>query len=307
MVLINVIICYHLLAVSVLSFTESFTARIKTNSNLRYSNGKHSFFVTNDVGDADDTNDVTTDLKLEGYDLPSVNDDRNQKASALKRELLQLAASYDRGFGATPRARKEASDIIQKLAVIMPTENAARGIDGNGGDNDVPLKGTWRMIWTTALDVVSLAASPIAAPSAIYQVIDPPVATNIIDFIPRIQTFFPPSIAQSSLLRAEVGTRAYSRIGRPNRVGLVFEGIKLQPVEIFGQKVDSLPPISVDFTWPQNFLAQFVPGIDDLGSTQNDPDALGYFDVEYLDDDLLVIKQQGEGRFALVKVDNYDP
>mmetsp|Transcript_8584 Transcript_8584/g.18056 ORF Transcript_8584/g.18056 Transcript_8584/m.18056 type:complete len:299 (+) Transcript_8584:65-961(+) len=297
MISINIIICYHLLAVSVFSFTESFTSITQIKSFLRYSTGNQLLLAAN-VHNDDDTGPESG-----GCVSLSVN----QKSSALKRELLQLAASYDRGFGATPRAREEASDIIQQLAVINPTENAARGIDGNGEDDDAPLKGAWRMIWTTALDVVSLAASPVAAPSAIYQVIDPPVAINIIDFIPRVQTFFPPSIAQNSLLRAEVGTRAYPRFGKPNRVGLVFEGIKLQPVEIFGQKVGGLPPLSVDFTWPQNFLAQFVPGIDDLGSTQNDPDALGYFDIEYLDDELLVIKQQGGGRFALVKVNNYDP
>jgi hypothetical protein len=85
-----------------------------------------------------------------------------EKASDLKRQLYQLAASYDRGFGATPKAREEANDIIQQLAVITPTKNAARGIEGDGFDDDVPLKGIWRMVWTSALDVVSLAASPIA-------------------------------------------------------------------------------------------------------------------------------------------------
>lgn len=146
------------------------------------------------------------------------------------------------------------------------------------------------------------------APSAIYQVIDPPIATNIIDFIPRAQSFFPPSIAPPSLLQAEVLTRGYSRNGKPDRVGLVFEGLKLQPVELLGQKVDGLPPLSVDLTWPSKVLAPFVPGMmDDMEASRNDADALGYFDIEYVDEELLVIKQQGGGRFALVKVDSYDP
>lgn len=234
-------------------------------------------------------------------------------SSDLKRKLYQLAASYDRGFAATPKARTEANDIIEQLAVVNPTENAAKGIDDNDFSDDVPLKAIWRMIWTTAFDVVSLGASPIAAPSAIYQVItDPPIATNIIDFIPRAQTFFPSSSVPSSLLRAEVTTRASSRRGSTNRVGLVFEGVKLQPIEFLGQKVDNLPPLSVDLTWQQGLIDQvatFVPGLENFSSEgKDDVDAPGYFDVEYLDDELLIIRQQAPGgRFVLVKVDNYDP
>ena len=236
-----------------------------------------------------------------------------ENSSDLKRKLYQLAASYDRGFAATPKARTEANDIIEQLAAVNPTENAAKGIDGNDFSDDVPLKATWRMIWTSAFDVVSLGASPIAAPSAIYQVItDPPIATNIIDFIPRAQTFFPSSSVPSSLLRAEVTTRASSRRGSANRVGLFFEGVKLQPIELLGQKVDNLPPLSVDLTWQQGLIDQvatFVPGLENFSSEgKDDVDAPGYFDVEYLDDELLIIRQQAPGgRFALVKVDNYDP
>ena len=153
----------------------------------------------------------------------------------------------------------------------------------------------------------------IIAPSAIYQVItDPPIATNIIDFIPRAQTFFPSSVTPPSLLRAEVATRASSRKGNTNRVGLVFEGVKIQPIELLGQKVDNLPPLSIDLTWQQKLfdqIAPFVPVIGNMGSgNEDDTDKPGYFDVEFLDDELLVIRQQAPGGvFALIKVDNFDP
>lgn len=262
------------------------------------------------------TDDVDTDDGLKNDDASS------HERTRLKRQLLQLAASYDRGFGATTRARNEAEDVIMQLAELNPTKDAARGIDGEGinvnedawtaaEDEEAPLKGIWRMVWTTALDVVSLAASPIAAPAAIYQVIEPPIATNIIDFIPRVQTLFPPSIAPPSLLRAEVLTRASSREGMPERVGLLFESVKLQPMEVLGKKVD-LPGLKIDFMLPQNLIGDLVqPFIDSLGEGKaggNDADSPGFFDVEYLDDELLVIRQQAPGGvFALVKVDSYDP
>ena len=152
------------------------------------------------------------------------------------------------------------------------------------------------------------------APSAIYQDIrNPPVAINIIDFIPRAQSLLPPSMSPPSLLRARVSTRASSRSGLSNRVGLSFEGLELQPIELLGRRVDGLPPLSVDFTWPGSLLkelAALIPGLGDAlgaGKTAND-DAPGYFDVEYLDDELLIIRQQAPGGvFALVTVDSCDP
>lgn len=106
------------------------------------------------------------DLDTPGEEiLDSTIEKSDEEASVLKRELYQLAASYDRGFSATSKARKEASDIIDKLSAVNPTENASRGIDGDASydkSEDVPLKAIWRMIWTSALDVVSLGASPFA-------------------------------------------------------------------------------------------------------------------------------------------------
>ncbi len=186
------------------------------------------------------------------------------------------------------------------------------------------------MVFIAILDFISLIANLYhgmdrttndrrkPAPSAIYQDIrNPPVAINIIDFIPRAQALLPPSVFPPSLLRAKVSTRASSRFGMSNRVGLSFEGLELQPIELLGRRVDGLPPLSVDFTWPGGLLrelAALVPGLGDaLGSGGGagkaaKADAPGYFDVEYLDDELLIIRQQAPGGvFALVKVDSCDP
>jgi len=63
-------------------------------------------------------------------------------------------------------------------------------------------------------------------------------------------------------------------------------------------------------TWQQNILDQiisYVPGLGTRQSSDDDTDKPGYFDVEYLDDELLIIRQQAPGGvFALVKVDSYD-
>lgn len=224
-----------------------------------------------------------------------------ERRESLKQDLLQLCASYDRGYGASPSARRRVDDLVSQLKSLNPTpKDAAKGIDG-GSMEDVPLKGIWRMIWTTALDVLNLGVNPVAAPGAIYQNIDPPLAINIIDFIPRIQTLFPSNVLPSSLLRAEVQTRTSSRSQSSNRVGLVFESVKLEPVEVLGfAKPDFLPPLSIQF--PQLNLSDLnLPGVD----PENAP---GFFDVVYLDETILIIQQnEPGGYFVSVKVPNCDP
>jgi len=216
------------------------------------------------------------------------------EAAALKSKLLNLCASYDRGYGATPGARRRVDELVDQLTELNPTTYAARGIEGGDNDeDDAPLKGIWRMVWTTALDVLNLGASPIAGPAAIYQNIDPPLAINIIDLVPRAQSLLPTSFP-SSVLRAEVQTRASARTNMPNRVGLSFEKVKVQPVEVLGMATaDVLPPFGLNLPT--------IPGADGKSGP-------GYFDVLYLDDDMLIIKQnEPGGYFVSVRAEDCDP
>ena len=213
------------------------------------------------------------------------------EAEILKNKLLNLCASYDRGYGSTPSARRRVDDIVSELTDLNPNMDGARGIDGNGPADTAPLGGIWRMVWTTAVDVLNLGANPVVAPAAIYQKIDPPTAINIIDFVPRLQSLLPGLPA--NVLRAEVTTTAYSRVNMPGRVGLVFNSVSLQPVEVLGMAADALPPLGVNF--PK------IPGADGTSGP-------GYFDILYLDEDMLIYKQNDPGGyFVLTKVDDCDP
>ena len=237
-------------------------------------------------------------------DVDGFNDDDNNgqpfqhpEIDGLKMTLLKLCASYDRGFAASSSAKQEVDDIVNQLKMINPTTyDAAKGIDGNYIDGQVPLQGIRRMVWTTALDVLNLSVSPIATPAAIYQVIEPPMATNIIDFIPRVQSLLPNSFP-SSLLRAEVKTRTSKR-KEMNRVGLDFEAVKLAPVEFLGMDAKLLPPLSINLP---RIKVSDLPGVD----PSNSP---GFFDVVYLDDDMLIIQQNAPGGyFVSIKVEDCDP
>lgn len=219
-------------------------------------------------------------------------DANEERRNKLKRELLQLGASFDRGFGASPRARTKVEQVLLELENLNPEDNAARGISGGSMDLASPLQGNWRMVWTTAPDVLSLAVNPVVTVGAIYQLFEPPIVTNVIDLLPRIQNLLPPSLVPNSLLRANVKTRASARDGYPMRIGLDFEAVSLEPVELLGQVVRGvLPPLGFD-----------LPKLFDL------PDDVGYFDVSYLDEEILIIRQnEPGGLFVLTRVDDADP
>lgn len=228
------------------------------------------------------------------------NAKENTRRDELKRQMLQLAASYDRGFGASPRARAKVDQVITELESLNQEVNASRFISGPGEvPNDLtgstelsPLAGNWRLLWTTASDVLSLGASPFLTVGAIYQLFDPPLVTNVIDLLPRVQNLLPPSLVANSQLRAEVQTRASPRKDKPMRIGLDFEKVTLKPVELLGQDVESiLPPFGFD-----------LPKLFEV------PDDVGYFDVTFLDAELVIIRQNAPGGcFVLTQVEDSDP
>jgi hypothetical protein len=275
----------------------------------------------NDSADDDSTMDTTTTTTTPPPPPP-------QQRLRYQRELIQLGASYDRGFGATFSAREQVQAVIRQLEQLNIEEQAASTILSPSSrrpdrrllvaptTNSATLIGNWRMIWTTALDVLSLQASPFFITGAIYQVFESHaettnLVTNIIDFIPRIQTLAP-SIIPNTLIRAKVQTRACLPMSRrrngggignnqpvstideePNRVGLIFESVSIQPVQVLGWDGNPLPPITFDL--PK------LPGV----STTSSP---GYFDVTYLDEDFLIIRQNAPGGlFCFIRTQSIDP
>ena len=177
------------------------------------------------------------------------------------------------------------------------------------------------MIYTTAFDVLSLQTSPFFIPGAIYQVYDESgttsttssitTVTNIIDFIPRFQSLLVSILPSSwsypsptTLIRATVKTRAcvppqQQRLTTiMNRIGLIFDSVSIQPIELFG--IDStklLPPLALD-----------LPKLPTFGTSSTNPVATGYFDVTYLDNDLLIIRQNAPGGiFCLIRTNTIDP
>lgn len=211
--------------------------------------------------------------------------------SSLKARLFGLCAACDRGFFATQKERDEIAQVVEELCALNLIEDCTKGLTPDDS-SECPLAGKWRMVYTNAADVLLIGANPVSAVQAIYQIINRDgESSNIIDFIPRIESVFP----FSSILRLCVKTKSKRRTDK--RVGLQFVGGSVEPVSILDFDVSNiLPKIGGSF-----------PRLKLFGGDNNNTDGQGYFDVKYLDNDTLIISQnEPGGYFISIREDDDD-
>ena len=226
-------------------------------------------------------------------------------AAALKSKIFAACAASDRGFAASAADRLAIEGLLDELSPLSPIGDATRGLAS--GDDDAPLRACWRLVYTSAADVTTLSSNPVASLGGIYQdARGLPEIVNVIDQFPRALANLPPAVASplATSLRLKVTTRARAR--SETRVGLTFEAVGAEPLQILGQAPPSwlpkpkvlLPQLGLD-------LQRRIFGVDDEDVDPRDADTNpSFFDVKYLDDDFLVIQQGSPGGlFAAIKVD----
>ena len=226
-------------------------------------------------------------------------------AAALKSKIFAACAASDRGFAASAADRSAIEALLDELSPLSPIGDATRGLAS--GDDDAPLRACWRLVYTSAADVTTLSSNPVASLGGIYQdARGLPEIVNVIDQFPRALANLPPAVASplATSLRLKVTTRARAR--SETRVGLTFEAVGAEPLQILGQAPPSwlpkpkvlLPQLGLD-------LQRRIFGVDDEDVDPRDADTNpSFFDVKYLDDDFLVIQQGSPGGlFAAIKVD----
>ena len=233
----------------------------------------------------------------------------SQALWAVKQQLVSCAAACDRGFGASSADRGRVEALLSELVALNPSQQAATKGIFPAVENEAPLEGVWKLIYTDAYDVLSLAASPVTLLQGIYQVIERSGRScNVIDLTSRLVPLLPVALASrlESVLRLKVFTESSAR--SDVRVGLRFMSVAVQPLSLLGQKL-AIPGLSASL--PQKYLYELVDrAVAAFGGSSSTPsstsssssssaegniNALGYFDVVYLDDDLLVIKQNQPG------------
>ena len=118
-------------------------------------------------------------------------------------------------------------------------------------------------------------------------------SSNIIDFAPRFEANIPASISLGSTLRARVKTK--SKALSPTRVGLSFTGVALEPQSLLGFDMTFAPPFVVDFPTLPSL------GLETDSSRDSNNNSPGFYDVKFLDDELLVLKQNQPGGIFISK------
>ena len=180
------------------------------------------------------------------YDIEEPAAEPPKDVAALKSKLFAACAAADRGFAASPADRAEIEALLDELSPLSPIEEPTRGIAD--GAADAPLRKCWRLVYTSASDVSTLAANPLASLGGIYQdARELPVVVNVIDSFPRLLANLPPEAASklATTTRLRVQTRARPRSA--TRVGLTFERVGAEQLAILGQEVpDWLPRPAVD-------------------------------------------------------------
>lgn len=253
---------------------------------------------------SDDSETMSTDEANDGIanlvDATRVEEERTR----IQKKLFGLAAACDRGFGASKKDREEIQAMVNQLVDTMTgTEPMfTKGLSPDRTTTPAMIEGVWKLVYTDAFDVLSLAASPFTLLQGIYQVIESSGrSVNVIDLASRVTPILPLPFADrfSSILRLKVFTEASART--PTRVGLQFRKVEAVPIELLGFKSVSFP--SFQATLPQATLLDVAQA---TGVFSNSNDLPGFFDVLYLDKCCLVIRQNAPGGI-FVSIRSEDP
>ena len=181
---------------------------------------------------------------------------QQEKVSDLKLQIFARSAACDRGFAATPPERRVILRLVDKLKELSPERFPTRNFAPHNyyPSQPTPLAGTWRLVFTTAYDVLQLSSLPLTIVQGIYQQIQPDGAVaNVIDFAPRFQTLFPQQLmGNGTTIRAKVSILGRAR--GESRVGLTFNSVELKPLVLFSSPVAAsfVPRLSINLPGREN-------------------------------------------------------
>lgn len=170
----------------------------------------------------------------------------------LKCDFYAAISTINRGLAASPAARKQVMELIKQLERQNPTENPS--------DTPELLTGRWRLIFTTALDVLSLGLlAPIALVSQVYQNVYETDdrqwdydLENIVQLEPAIA---PVTNAFFGRTMAQVTVKAKGLRSSANRMDITFVESQFRPESFVGFDIPTrLPKLKVGLGRPVGFI-----------------------------------------------------
>ncbi|CAM9821404.1 unnamed protein product [Scytosiphon promiscuus] len=202
-----------------------------------------------------------------------------ESVADLKARLLRVSAGVNRGLSCREGEQEEILEIVKELENQNPNPTPNDGF----AEGTSILTGEWKLIFTSALDVLSLGLIPGVEVAQIYQNIneDGTEIANVVDLQPKAAPVFE-RFAGSTTARLKV--LAASGLEGDKRLTLSFRSSQYSPQTLLGRDVSStLPPLKVSF--PE------IPGTN-----------AGWVDTTFIDEDIRVARAFGGNLFVLARV-----
>ncbi|CAN8075533.1 unnamed protein product [Agarophyton chilense] len=197
----------------------------------------------------------------------------------LKLQLLSRVSTVNRGFAASPSSRQQILSLVEQIERENPTPLTARS---------ELLDGDWKLLYTNALDVLSLGLlSSVTLVAEVFQNVqrldeDSFSVVNVVNFEPPI------AAVSNSFWGRTMATLVVNADGKRSsdtRIDIRFKSVKFKPVSVVGFQLPDVlspPPIRV-------------------GSPK------GYIETTFLDDDIRIARApptNSSNLFVLQRVDD---
>ena len=212
---------------------------------------------------------------------------------AAKKSLFKLCTGLNRGLNAREDENRAAVALVESLEQLCPPKDDGMVMMRPADGGAAPIGGEWKLIYTTALDVLTVGLTPGVEVGQIYQNISPDLTevVNIIELQPSLAALN--GVLGSSLTTFTV--RAKATVEGIDRLRIAFQDVSVQAETLFGTQLSTLPiPEAL-----RRFKFSFPTALRGDGG---DPSlSSGYFTTTFLDDDLRISRGNNGALFVLVR------
>lgn len=200
---------------------------------------------------------------------------RELDTDEIKRELLNCVNGSNRGLSATPLLVETALGLISQLekrdrAWRSPSTQSDEG--RKSSDSDI-LVGTWRLVFTNALDILSLGLIPFVTIGRIFQNVETGSSPgrytlyNEVELLPPFTSIATAFGVGASVSRVQVTAEGTAAGADSSRIDIRFVKSRIEGISLLGFDTSKLPKFEV----PVN-------------------SAVGYVDTTYIDDEMRIAR-----------------
>lgn len=198
----------------------------------------------------------------------------------LRTDFLQLVNGTNRGLNASLKTRAEIFARITELEARAEDDPALRV--GGDGERDA-LVGTWRLVFTNSLDILSLGLVPVSL-GPIFQNVEDSGEDNLYNIynIVEVEPLYAPVLNSIEALerfgptKSVLTVKAEGRVSEDDasRIDLRFVKSSLECDSFFGLEGSSFPKVQVPLNSPVGYIdTTYVDDVIRIGKSPSTPNA----------------------------------